>query len=274
MAPCIEIFSYVEEKGMEMEIKILSTDNQAAFMLSALRDLRQDTKAKKSKKKETEGEDKGVVLGPLMGPAIKSDKGPAPELPPDFDVPEHLEFINLEISLPVGFKRLRWAMLSPMSTFTKDALLGEAKCENVIIKEWSHHNDVIGSAVLPEGVNEKDIIGAERESEYLMPKSTFVRANTVYDTSQIIAYNDYCLCIKKRTLSPDVPYGTTFLTWTQILITNTGNDTCHLTTSVEAEFPNGPPIISRQIVSGMRSGTAESFILMSEIIIKYADEFP
>jgi hypothetical protein len=269
-----EIFSYVEEKGMEMEIRIMAPNKQAAFMLSALRELREDTKAQKNKKKDKGGEGKDHIIGPRMGPAIKSDKGPAPEPPPGFEMPDHLEFVNLEIDLHVGFKRLRWAMLSSKSTFSKDALFGEANCENVIIKEWSRHNDIIGSPDLPDGTSEDDIVGAEREAEYLMPKSTFVKANTVYDTSQITAYNDYCLCIKKRTLSPEVPYGTTFVTWTQMLIVNTGNDTCHLATSVEAEFPNGPPIISRQIVGGMRSGTAESFVRMTEIITKYAGEFP
>ena len=258
-----------------MNIQIMSPNQQTAFMLSALRELRQDTRAQKDKTKDKDRIDKGEILGPLMGPAIKSDKGPAPQAPPGFEMPENLEFVNLEISLPVGFKRLRWALLSPSSNFQQDALLREGKCENIIIKEWTHHKEVIGSPnPLPEGISEQDIVGAEREAEYLMPKSTFVGANTVFDTNQIIAYNDYCLCIKKRTLSPEVPYGKTFVTWTQILIVNTGNDSCHLTTSVEAEFPNGPPIISRQIISGMRSGTAESFVLMSEVIIKYADEYP
>jgi hypothetical protein len=270
----LEIFSYVEEKGMEMEIRVMSPDKQAAFMMSALRELRKDNSDRKNKKDDKQGEDTGGNLAPLMGPAIASDEGPAPPPPPGFQIPPNLEFINLDIDLPVGFKRLRWAMLSSNSNFTKDALLHEAKCENVVIKEWSHHDDVIGANVLPPDIQEVDIVGAEREAEYLMPKSTFVKANTVYDTTQIIAYNDFCLCLKKKTLSPEVPYGSTFVTWTQILLTNTGHGSCHLTTSVEAEFPNGPPLISRQIVSGMRSGTAESFVRMSEVIIQYSTVFP
>lgn len=107
-----------------------------------------------------------------------------------------------------------------------------------------------------------------------MPKSAFVKANMNYETQQITAYNDYCFCIKKRTRSPEVPYGSAFVTWTQQLIVNTGNDSCKVICSVEPEFPNGPPMISRQIQSGMRAGTAESFALMAAVIIKYADEFP
>jgi VAD1 Analog of StAR-related lipid transfer domain len=259
---------------MEMEIRVMAPDRQAAFMLSALRELRKGNSDRKHKNNDSQGDNTGENLGPLMGPAIVSDKGPAPPLPPGFQLPPNLEFINLDIDLPVGFKRLRWAMMSSNSKFTKDALFREAKCENVIIKDWSHHDDVIGAAVLPQDIQEQHIVGAEREAEYLMPKSTFVKANTVYDTTQIIAYNDSCLCLKKKTLSPEVPYGSTFVTWTQILLINTGNDSCHMTTSVEAEFPNGPPLISRQIVSGMRSGTAESFVRMSEVIIQYSTVFP
>lgn len=143
------------------------------------------------------------------------------------------------------------------------------------MNDWTRHNDEIGSPNPPTGdVKEEDFVGAEREGQYLMPKSGFVGANTAYDTHIITAYNDYCFCVKKRTLSPEVPYGSTFVTWTQMIFTNTGNDTCHLVCSVEAEFPNGPPMISGQIKSGMRAGTALSFVLMGEIIIRYAEEYP
>lgn len=122
-----EIFSYVEEKGMEMEIGIVQAEKQAAFMLSALREVREGTKALKNQKDDTE--DKGIIVGPLLGPAIKSDKGPAPSPPPGFEMPENLENVNFEIDLPVGFKRIRWAMLSAKSNFSRDALFVESKYE-------------------------------------------------------------------------------------------------------------------------------------------------
>ena len=112
------------------------------------------------------------------------------------------------------------------------------------------------------------------ESSYLMPASAFVKANTAFETSQVTVYNDYCFCIKQKASNPDVPYGSTFLAWTQYVITNTGNNTCHMVCSVEAEFPNGPPLIARQIQSGMRSGVAQLFVLIGETICKYADEYP
>ena len=139
---------------------------------------------------------------------------------------------------------------------------------------WSKFNDTIGETNLPDTVKEEDFVGAERVASYLMPKSAFVSANMCTETSNLIAYNDYCFCLKKKAHTPDVPYGSTFLACTQILVTNTGNDTCRVCCSVEPEFPNGPPMVSRQITSGMRAGVGEFFVKVGECIAKYADEYP
>jgi hypothetical protein len=57
-----------------------------------------------------------------VGPAIVSDKGPAPTIPDGFEIPMNLEFIGLELELLVGFKRLRWALLNTKSEFLTEAL--------------------------------------------------------------------------------------------------------------------------------------------------------
>jgi hypothetical protein len=194
-----EIFFYIEEKGMEMEIKLCRTETQAAFMLSALRQIRAEGQELKKKREETETLAKEVLLGPLMGPAILSDKGPAPTIPDGFEIPTNLEFIGLELELPVGFKRLRWALLSTKSEFLTEALYKtEARYDNVVCGKWNKHDEAIGEPKPPEGVAESDFIGAEREAEYLMPKSAFVSANMCYETQCIVAYNDYCFCLKKK----------------------------------------------------------------------------
>lgn len=106
---------------MEMEIEVRKAKRQAAFMLSALRELRNDDRALKKKQLESETADKGTILGPLLGPAIKLDKEP-PVIPPDFVMPDNLEDVGLEVDLPVGFRRLRWAILSSESEFLKEAV--------------------------------------------------------------------------------------------------------------------------------------------------------
>lgn len=194
------IFAYVEEKGMEMDISVERSRYQAAFMLAALRELREDSRELKKKQKETESADKGEVLGPLLGPAIKSDTAPATP-PADYEMPENLEFVGLETDLPVGYKRLRWALLSSESRFVKDGLdAAEAKYEEYVLTawvangllgcssdfslciipfpfccsitfgEWSKHDKEVGLPTLPAAVKPEDIIGSERENRY----ATFV----------------------------------------------------------------------------------------------------
>mmetsp|Transcript_1985 Transcript_1985/g.5493 ORF Transcript_1985/g.5493 Transcript_1985/m.5493 type:complete len:415 (-) Transcript_1985:19-1263(-) len=270
-----ETFVLVEEKGMEMRVGIKEAPQQAGFMLSALREIRDDGRQLKQKQKESESVDKASLLGPLLGPAVKEDKGPAPPPPDGFVVPESLEFVGLELDLPVGFKRLRWALLNTSCSFTTDAVWNaEAKYENITVEPWSKHDEHIGSTTPVEGVDEADFIGAERNASYLMPKSVFVKANMCSEVQYIESYNDHCFVLKKKALTPDVPYGSTFVAWTKYIVINTGNDTCKMICSVEAEFPNGPPMIARQIKSGMRTGVGEVFVLTGETITKYADEYP
>jgi hypothetical protein len=193
-----EIFFYVEEKGMEMEIRIRMAANQAAFMLSALREIRAEGRALEKRRQETKQQEKGETIGPLLGPAIKTDAGPA-VVPEGFEVPANLEFIGLELALPVGFRRLRWALLSNESKFVIDALYKtEAKYEDITVGHWDKHVDHIGSTNLPDSVDPKEFIGATKQGSYMMPRSAFVSANMCYETHYIVAYNDYCFCLKKR----------------------------------------------------------------------------
>ena len=118
-----EIFYYVEQKGMEMDIQIHDAETQAACMLSALQEIRRGNRALK-KKKEKAGSTEGQadLLGPMLGPAIKGDAKPAPPIPPGFEIPENFEVVSLELNLQVGFRRLRWALLSSESSFIRDAV--------------------------------------------------------------------------------------------------------------------------------------------------------
>jgi hypothetical protein len=183
---------------MEMYVSIRSADKQAAFMLAALREIRADGRELKKKREETESQQAGVILGNLLGPAIKADKGPAVQ-PPGFELPPNLEFVGLELDLPVGFQRLRWALLNNESTFTVDALWKEeAKYENIEVGKWSKNDEHIGLPFLAPGVNQDDFVGAEKEAQFLMPKSAFVSANMCFESGTILVYNDYCFCLKKR----------------------------------------------------------------------------
>ena len=113
-----------------MDIGIRGASTQAAFMISALREIRADGREQKKKKQQEGDAAAGVILGPLLGPAVKSDSGPAPPKPAGFEIPSNLAFVGLELDVPVGFKRLRWALLSSSSTFMEQAVFRqEAKYE-------------------------------------------------------------------------------------------------------------------------------------------------
>ncbi len=104
-----------------MDIQINDAQNQTAFMLAALQEIRADGRELK-KKQETEGKEEGDLLGPLLGPAIKEDNEPAPPIPDGFEIPENLEFVGLELNVQVGYRRLRWAFLNSQSLFISEGV--------------------------------------------------------------------------------------------------------------------------------------------------------
>lgn len=111
-----------------MDLSVTDAKLQASFMMAALREMRSDEKARKKKKAEAEGEEEATIIGPLLGPAVKEDKDAATP-PPDFAAPDNLEDVNLEMELPVGYRRLRWALLNRESSFMREA----------VMKTESHH---------------------------------------------------------------------------------------------------------------------------------------
>ena len=227
-------------------------------MLAALREIRMGGKKRISSE---DNEDENPIVGPLLGPAIKDDKSEA-NTPPGFSPPDVLEIIGLETDLPVGFLRLRWALLHASSSLFNSFYADVMKYDKIDVGKWSTNENEIGLPKLPDGIDESSFINATLEFSYLMPKSAFVKANTCYCTFEILHYDNYCLVIKQKTLTPEVPYGNTFIVWTQYSIVNTGKGTCRMVCSCEAEFPNGAPMVARQIKSGMRAGTAETFVAL------------
>jgi hypothetical protein len=119
-------------------------------------------------------------------------------------------------------------------------------------------------------VDEGEYIGAKQKCQYLMPRSVFVKENMAYEERELTSFNPFFFSLKKEITNPDVPYGKTFVTFSQISIFNSGNNSCRMVCSCEAKFPKGPPLVSRQILSAMRAGNQETSILLGETITKYA----
>ena len=157
-----DILQYIEKKGMEMALAINSSRHQAPFMLEALRELRTDELKRKQKQQDKEGEESAIeIVGPLLGKAIKSDKESVDIS--SLAIPESLEMDGLDITLPVGYRRLRWAMLNEESKFFYGVRTG-ANIKNIEVDKWSSNAEYIGLPDLPQDVNQEDFIGATRES--------------------------------------------------------------------------------------------------------------
>ncbi len=131
---------------------------------------------------------------------------------------------------------------------------------SVVSYSWDRHRNVIGLPSLPKHVKSEDIVGASRKTEYLMPKTIFVRENMAYEVATITEYNEHCFALDMITSNPDVPFGKKFLSHTKIVVYNKGENSCYMECSVEANFPDGPPRgVAWQIKNAMKSGTIEVF---------------
>jgi len=277
-----DFFQYVERKGMEMDLEVVQAKDQAAFMLEAMHQIRKEEQdlTKKIKAEEDGSDVEGVVVrGALLGPLLELDDHECPPLPtplPEYmsPPPNSLETICLELDLPVGFYRLRRALLLNPTFLMEANFIDALSYTNVDWGPWDKHDGKIGSVEdIIDDIDKSNFVGARMKYQYLMPKSAFVKANMAYEDVCLTSYNDHYFSLMRSITNPDVPYGKTFKTLSQIVIYNSGRNCSRMVCSAEAEFPNGPPMVARQIKSAMRAGTTESYVKLGEAICKYADVY-
>lgn len=191
--------------------------------------------------------------------------------PSGFHLPDHLNHICVNIKIPVGFRRLRWAMLTSSSDFLPvEVLQNKLKYSEVEMGPWDKHNDEIGSPNLPNTEIQKDFIGAQRKCQYLMPKSGMVSANMAYETHTIVDCNNYAFVTRKVVRNPDVPFGSTFNCIVQTVFINLGYNNCRMVSSVEAEFVGRPPMVAWKIKNAMYNGVTDFFVAKGETICEHA----
>jgi len=100
-----------------------------------------------------------------------------------------------------------------------------------------------------------------------MPKTGLVSPSMAYETAMLSHYNDEFFVLQRTTTTPDAPFGKSYVAKTQIVVINTGRNSCKMICSVETEFPSGPPLaMGWQIRKGMKDGTSEVFRKMGEAI--------
>lgn len=203
---------------------------------------------------------------PIMADLDKVEK------PRGYQLPVNFQHICVELELPVGFRRLRWAMLHRDSKFlSKEVLQTKLGYSQVTLEAWDKCNDVIGDHTLSgEEMAKSDIVGAERKCSYLMPKSGMVAANMAYETQTIEEYNEYAFVIKKVTVNPDVPFGNTFECHVQTIFHDMGYNQCKMIASVEANFIGRQPMVAWKIKNAMYDGVTDFFVAKGEVICEHA----
>lgn len=182
-----------------------------------------------------------------------------------------LENVLMDIRVPTSFLYLREILLSNTSNFwVNDVLQDALHFKNISRGEWDRNNTEIG---MPEhdttGTNLKSFIGATRKIEYIMPKTALVGENMAHETSVLTEYTDQCFKIKMTTLTPDVPFGKRFTSITQIVVKKVSDTQCRFMASVEPDFPNGKPLVGKQIKKGMIKGSGQFYQEVSKAILAH-----
>jgi hypothetical protein len=67
-------------------------------------------------------------LSTSFGPTVDLDDGGSIKIPDDFEPPASLSHECLDVTLPVGFRQLRWALLNSQAMFNKDFHEGKLDC--------------------------------------------------------------------------------------------------------------------------------------------------
>lgn len=199
-------------------------------------------------------------LASSLGPTI-TDTTKAPD---NFEPPAGFEHNCVDVTLPIGFRQLRWALLNSESTFCKEFEESKMNCTQFEISPWDKNDDKIG--LVDTTPNEEDFIGAKREVNYLMPKSGVVGANMAYTSETIVEYCEYCIAIKRIARNPDVPFGKTFEAHCLDVFVSTDSNTCRMITSAEANFIGKPPFIAWKIRTAMYDGITEKTVTLGKAI--------
>lgn len=217
-------------------------------------------------------------LYPYLGPLIPADKLSARKPNKNYQVPANLEYIVYECDLPVGYRRLRWGMLHDSSSFISQAFYEkEMKYTKIKLgKKWNHSTNMIGHPTSSWKIMSGSNVAC-KENELLMPKSSLIPANMCHEKLFLLEHNDYCFCLRKMARTPGVPFGKNFVSWTQFLVIDNGNNSCRMICSVEPEFIDENKLssfIKRSIRNGMRAGTYDVFRTFGKTVQQYAHVYP
>jgi len=185
---------------------------------------------------------------------------------------------SVTYDINIGFQRLRKAMLSTKSTFwIKRILNDELKYTEISRTEWDHHDTQIGlpssSTKLVEKQEQKELIGAKRNTTFRLPKTLLIPSTMGYDTTTVTDYTNHNFTILTSTRTPNIPFGNRIVTHAQIIVFNKGRNNTQMVCSMEVEFPLGPPIgFASKIKKEAKASTMSYFDSVQRTIRRFVEE--
>lgn len=206
----------------------------------------------------------------LLGNFVTADTDSAVQ-PFQFIPPPNLLHVNLRLNVPAGFRRIRKALLNQRADFTKIAVFGQRlKCKKIKVIPWSKHTKIVGNTKLKKGEKFEQFVGAQRTFSYLVPVSEIGGAHMVYETSEILEYNDFCFAIKSIIKTPDLPYGSEYETHCQMIVIDKGINNSRLICSSEMIVTGMPMEDDWQVRNSMRHRAISYFHAFADAIIMHA----
>eukprot|EP00128_Syssomonas_multiformis_P015539 Colp12_sorted_trinity150504_noHs@34777 len=162
--------------------------------------------------------------------------------------PTPLPFELLDMEVGVSVSDLEYILLDPQSGFTT-RFCEATGYKNVNTTPW-----------VPPAHPDTDPCIKERVFTYLMPASRIVKANMVTETQRITQKEPGGLVMEVETSTPEVPFGTSFLTHLQYVMQYVSPNTSRLLVTCEARFKKNT-YMKGVIVKGMQSGMMDTFAI-------------
>jgi hypothetical protein len=206
----------------------------------------------------------------ILGKVVLADDDAAIQ-PFDYFPPANLRHVNLRINLPVGFRRLRRAILGQRTDFIRMAVLTERLgCTNITMLPWNKHAKSIGQLRLKKGEKWRDFIGAKKTISYFVPPSEAGDAHMAYESIQIVEYNDYCFAIKAIIKNPDLPFGSEYETHYQIIVIDKGVSNVRMICSSDTLVTGMTMEDDWQVRNAMRHRMTDFFYALCDAICQHA----
>ncbi len=208
----------------------------------------------------------------LLGKLVTADNDSAVQ-PFEYIPPANLKHVNLRINVPVGFRRLRKALLSQRTDFLKIAVFSERLgYKKIKIIPWNKHAKAIGHQRLRKGESWSEFIGAVKTMQYMVPKSEIGGGHMAYETVELIEYNDFCYAFKSIIKTPDLPFGSEYETHCLIIVIDKGINNSRLLCSSEMVVTGMSLDDDWQVRNSMRHRATNYFHALADAVCLHAGD--